>query len=318
MKLFYTLMLCFISCAMIAQTTLDFEEFTIEQDSFLNGSDLGGGFTTDNVFLPNDYNTEWSSWSGWALSNTNDVTTPGFTNQYSSIAGAGNNASANYASSFVSGASSILIDNEANGTFMSEIYVTNATYAFLSMQDGDAFAKKFGGETGDDPDFFLLTIKGYKEAALTDSVEFYLADYRSDNNTEDYIIDDWTAINISSLGIADSLSFTLSSSDNGQFGMNTPAYFCIDDLKMDFYTSNYNLAVANELKVYPNPTQNYLNIDQDFSGAHVSVLDINGKSVLSIKEYHNQPIELEHLISGTYILSIRSEDKAYTQRVLKL
>ena len=318
MKLFYTLMLCFTSLVIFAQTTLDFEEFTIEQDSFLNGSDLSGGFTTQNAFLTNDYNPEWSSWSGWALSNTTDVTSAGFTNQYSSIAGSGNNNSLNYATSFVSGATAINIDNELKGTFISELYVTNATYAYLSMRDGDAFAKKFGGETGDDPDFFLLTIKGFKNDVLMDSVEFYLADFRSDDNTEDYIINEWTAVNISSLGVSDSLSFTLSSSDNGQFGMNTPAYFCIDDLKMNFYTSNHNLAVANQLNVFPNPSSDYLNIGQDFSGADVSILDINGSSVLSIKEYNNQAIEIAQLPTGTYILSIKTDDKIYSQRVLKL
>jgi hypothetical protein len=34
------------------------------------------------------------------------------------------------------------------------------TYAALSMRDGDGFAKQFGGASGDDPDYFLLTITG--------------------------------------------------------------------------------------------------------------------------------------------------------------
>ena len=40
------------------------------------------------------------------------------------------------------------------------VRLTNTTFAALSMRDGDAFAKQFGGVSGDDPDWFLLTIDG--------------------------------------------------------------------------------------------------------------------------------------------------------------
>jgi hypothetical protein len=36
------------------------------------------------------------------------------------------------------------------------VYVTNTTYAYNSMRDGDMFAKKFGGPTGNDPDWYKL------------------------------------------------------------------------------------------------------------------------------------------------------------------
>jgi hypothetical protein len=99
------------------------------------------------------------------------------------------------------------------------------------MRDGDAFAKKFGGATGNDPDFFKLTIIG-KEASdvVVNTVDFYLADFRSANNAQDYVVNSWTTVDLTSLAGSRTLTFTLSSSDNGQFGMNTPAYFAIDDL----------------------------------------------------------------------------------------
>src|SRR5690606_13300086 len=110
---------------------------------------------------------------------------------------------------------------------MSEIIVTNSTYAYYSMKDGDAFAKKFGGVTGNDPDWFKLTIKMYFQGIFNDSVDFYLADFRFTDNSQDYIVKDWQSINLSSYGSMDSLSFELSSSDIGMWGMNTPAFFCI-------------------------------------------------------------------------------------------
>ena len=66
----------------------------------------------------------------------------------------------------------------ADTTPITGVLVTNSTYAAISMRDGDQFAKKFGGESGDDPDFFRLVAHGYKDGSLTDSVEFFLADYQ--------------------------------------------------------------------------------------------------------------------------------------------
>ena len=113
-------------------------------------------------------------------------------------------------------------------------YLTNATYPYLTMRDGGpfGFAKQFGGVSGDDPDFFLVTITGYDDSASSvGSVDFYLADYRFTDNTQDYLVDQWAWVDLSSLGAVKQLQFTLSSSDNDPvFGMNTPAYFVLDDL----------------------------------------------------------------------------------------
>jgi hypothetical protein len=110
-------------------------------------------------------------------------------------------------------------------------YVTNSTYAYLSMKNGDQFAKKFGGPTGTDPDWFRLTVKAWYNGALSiDFVDVYLADFRSADSTQDYILKTWKYVSLKKLGNVDSLTFALNSSDVGSFGMNTPAYFCLDDL----------------------------------------------------------------------------------------
>ena len=168
-KIYLFACLCF-SLKALGQVTADFESFDVEPESFLNGSDLSGGFGDENVFLVNDYNPEFMSWSGWAISNITDNTTPGFQNQYSAITGSGFESEI-YATSFVFGESVIRL---VNGAVPEGLYVTNATYAYSSMLEGDAFAKKFGGLTGNDPDFFLLTIKAYQNGELSEeSVEFF-------------------------------------------------------------------------------------------------------------------------------------------------
>lgn len=166
-------------------------------------------------------------WTGWSYSNTTDTTTPGFTNQYSAYAGSGNDGSANYGVAFL-GAPTITF--VAPSTIAGG-YFTNTTYAALSMLQGDGFAKKFGGATGNDADFFKLTITGWNAAnQSTGAVDFYLADYRFADNASDYVVRDWTFVNLASLGAVSKLTFGLVSTDNGAFGMNTPAYFALDDL----------------------------------------------------------------------------------------
>lgn len=164
--------------------------------------------------------------TGWSYSNHTDNTTPGFGNQYSAFAGSGHGGSANYAVGFIGPLSVEL----AAPVTLSGAYFTNTTYAALSMRDGDGFAKKFGGPSGNDPDFFRLTISGFNDATPTGSVDFFLADYRFADNTQDYIVQNWTFVNLSSLGTVTRLGFSLASTDNGAFGMNTPAYFAMDNL----------------------------------------------------------------------------------------
>jgi hypothetical protein len=101
------------------------------------------------------------------------------------------------------------------------------------MLMGDDFAKKFGGVTGDDPDWLKLTIRGYDEQGVAgSSVDFYLADYRFEDNGLDYVIQEWTWVDLSILGSVKSLGFTLGSSDASGVFLNTPGYFAIDGLRV--------------------------------------------------------------------------------------
>ncbi|MGI6718849.1 MAG: DUF4465 domain-containing protein [Bacteroidales bacterium] len=222
----------------------NFEDLTLDDNSYWNGSDESGSFTSGGVTYYNNYDPQYHSWSGFAYSNTTDTETPGFLNQYSAITGGGMDAGpeggTNYGIGFVpldyiSGTyTPIQIELEIEGDkeyIVSGFYVTNTTFAYLSMLYGDDFSKKFGGVTGDDPDWFKLIITGIDyHNNETGTVEFYLADYRFDDNSLDYIIDRWVWVDLVELGRVKKLQFTLESSDVSEFGMNTPAYFAIDNL----------------------------------------------------------------------------------------
>src|SRR5690606_12561840 len=81
-------------------------------------------------------------------------------------------------------------------------------------------------------DFFLLKIVALddQDQPTGDTVEFYLADYRFSDDNQDYIVDTWETIDFQPELTGRKLKFFLSSSDNGDFGMNTPAYFALDNL----------------------------------------------------------------------------------------
>ncbi|MHC4582419.1 MAG: DUF4465 domain-containing protein, partial [Planctomycetota bacterium] len=208
----------------------DFEDLALTGESYWNGSDRSGGFVSGAAYFSNNYNADWSSWDGFSYSNVTDSATQGMDAQYSAIAGAGQGGSANYAIGYVGWTSPPAV-TLSNPGVVGGLYVTNCSYPYHAMQDGDLFSKKFGGAAGDDPDFFILTITG-KDAGgtVTGAVDFYLADYRSADNSADYIVDMWQYVDLTSLGVVETLEFSLSSSDVGDWGMNTPAYFAIDTL----------------------------------------------------------------------------------------
>ncbi len=222
----FTFSFCFVLFANAQLPTVStFDQLSLGYDTFNNGADLSGGFRDGDAFFINSFDTQWAVWSGFSLSNKQDRTTPGYLNQYSTYAIGG---PARATGNFMVGTGDPVI--HWNGTSsISGVYVCNSTYTALSMLHGDQFAKKFGGESGDDPDYLKLTAKGYRNGEITDTTDFYLADYRNSDNSRDYILNNWEYFRLEELGVVDSVQFFLTSTDNGEFGMNTPDFFCLED-----------------------------------------------------------------------------------------
>jgi hypothetical protein len=241
-----------ILAAPAAATTVDFEalgaNLPVQSDPDPDLEDYYNGYSATAASQPTDFasagatfNNEFSDfgggccWQGWAYSQLTDTTTPGFGNQLSAIAGGGASDSATYGVAFTGGqvgaqgpVSRIVFDAEVSVLGAS---FTNTTYAALSMRDGDEFAKKFGGASGSDPDYFTLTVTGRDGAnAATGSVEFALADFRFADDALDFIVMDWIFVDLSSLGTVAALEFELASSDASFGFLNTPSYFAIDDI----------------------------------------------------------------------------------------
>jgi len=147
-----------------------------------------------------------------------------------------------------------------------------------------------------------------------DSVVFIYADFRNTDNSKDYIIKDWAYVDLSKLGVFDTIFFNLESSDVGQFGMNTPAFFCIDNFEYNVITSVNEVAKNNAIKIYPNPsTENiYVNYEADFSTIHI--INLQGKNVLQSK---NKNINISGLENGIYIVQIITESGILNSKFVK-
>lgn len=252
-----------------AQSVVDFDDLALEAESRwvgpdpngetvegLYGPEVRGEFASHGAAFGNTFDLTYEVWSGFAYSNESDNETPGFGNQHSAITGDGRGEGAdNYGLAFaVSPIGEGTVDATALqglptitipfGRSVESLWITNTTYTAFSMRDGDTFAKKFGGDSGQEHDWFKVTAYGLDASGviLENTAEFYLADFRFEESTEDYIVNDWREWNLSSLAGAASLHFDFTSSDVGMFGMNTPAYFAMDDLTLnvDVTPGDYN------------------------------------------------------------------------------
>jgi hypothetical protein len=308
---------------------VDFEDLGLTvADSVWNGNDLSG--TPDDllfrsVFVDGDaefksiWNSAWGGYwsSGFAYSNMTDSTTAGSGNLYSARPAIGVNGSSNYVIS--QNFTSVKLTGNAEDEILRGVYITNTTYATLSMENGDGFAKKFGGVTGNDPDWFMVTIKGYDNGVMvTDSVDFYLADFRFADNTEDYIVTAWKWVNLQSLGEIDSVSFELNSSDVGSLGMNTPAFFAMDDFNGAVLSTEDNLALNQEVSIYPNPAENEIFISSNSGNIEsVQIIDLSGSVVKNtLNNAFVTRVDVSDLKSGIYFVRFSINGKLQTQRII--
>ena len=101
------------------------------------------------------------------------------------------------------------------------LWYTNSAYTVEVIKNGNAYARKFG-----QTDFLTCNIIGTHADGTTTSTQVVLA---ADG---DYV-KDWQYCGLSVLGKVTKLSFQFIGSDSGDYGVNTPAYICIDDLERE-------------------------------------------------------------------------------------
>ena len=310
MKKMYTLALAsIIHVALVAQIPVvyDLEDRLSNPESFNNGSAGSADFDLGVIRLTNEYNSEWGGWNGFSFSNITDNISAGWGNQYASYAGGGRD-SETYAVFYPHGT----IEMNGPGKIDS-FFVTNTAYAAISMRDGDLYSKQFGsiynangevdGTNGEDFLRLWIIVEGMSTLDK-DSIEFYLADYRFADDQEDYIVNDWRKIDVSTFGYeVYKVSFRFESSDMGEWGINTPTYFAIDDLSTQYYGSLAEQELIVE--VYPNPVIDRVYIKGEKGSIELS--DVNGNVLVRGAHHEFSIIEMSNYAPGVYFLRIENE-----------
>ena len=313
MKIFYSILLFTMTFHLMGNAqnkgfTLitTFDSLTLGNESHWDGSDQSGIFYGEHGFwdFQNEYDTSWGGYwaSGWTYSNETDIATVG--NQYSSFAGGDVSGGGNYligTTAISDVGASFLLSEGIN------FYVTNSTYTAISMREGDVYAKKFGDSTDaagmvdgtNGEDWLKLSIYAYTFGTLIDSVEIYLADYRFSNDSLDYILDTWEAVNLPFP--TDSIRFSLSSSDTGLFGMNTPGYFCLDHITGEYPTDIAEKQV-NTINIFPNPAVDYVNVGE----GQIEVYSMTGTKLITQYLFGSNRLNVASLSPGMYQVVVRN------------
>ncbi|MFM1898711.1 MAG: hypothetical protein RL577_951 [Bacteroidota bacterium] len=280
-----------IASSAFGQMEEGFETLGLDSGQVLNGSDGNLSYSNGSIELPLGWDTAWGGYwaSGWALSakmNGAEGASDFNTQLYCAKPGWGAEGAGVGKVYAVGQNGAYLLNKTGGGQRLSSLYVANTTYAYNSMKNGDMFAKKFGGQDGLESDSFLLEIETFWQGVSQSKQRVALADFRSANSAQDSIMGSWNQVAVEGF-LQDSIVFRLFSSDNGDFGMNTPAFFAIDRLYMDRTESLQVSASPTDLTLYPNPSygQFWIQSSQPITG--IQVLDMSGRLLRELRAAGN-------------------------------
>lgn len=149
-----------------------------------------------------------------------------------------------------------------------------------------------------------------------------MADYRFQDNSQDFVIKDWAKVNLGFVGLADSLQMFLSSSDTGAFGMNTPAFFCLDSIKMFMPGGIENNDLFSAFTIFPTPAENTLQIEiknPAILPESIRIYNLNGQVIWNkpIQNNANLSFDISALSPGMYMVEIESKQGKSRQKLIK-
>lgn len=202
-----------------------------------------GSYAFSNMLME-----EYSTWGGFAYSNKTSVayTPSNFVNdQFNSAAGHGVNNSKNYAIGYVGTAPiNITVTHDAKGDSISGLYITNTAWVKYCSEKGTGM-NSTGQSDANTPfgtgDWYKITAKGDNDK----TVDFYLADYRSENTANHYTLDTWQWMDLRALGKVKTVTFQVDGTRKNAYGSTIPSYFCVDD-----FGGKRNVSVVTEKKIH--------------------------------------------------------------------
>ena len=199
---------------------IDFQDVVFPEGLKYNNNSGNAGKFTEGIVSFQNFQPE-GYWYGFAHSIMHDVTTFDYaTNEFSAYV-LDNSSENKFMVGYISTWDALSIEISFNTPVKDlSLDVANNTLAALAMkgEDPSQFARKF-----EEGDLFTLKIT----ATLTDETQTATKINLGEDTT---ILDKWENVQISGNGII-KLEFSLDSTDTGEWGINTPTYFCIDNIK---------------------------------------------------------------------------------------
>ena len=120
--------------------------------------------------------------------------------------------------------------------------------------------------------------------------------------------------------VHDSIDIIISSSGHGVFSTNVGtltagSYIDVDNMALTFTTDIVNVNTLKETNIYPNPTNNVLNINTD-ANSEIIIYNLLGKEVYSLKNSQiNNTINVSEFIEGAYIVKVINDNNTYTKKI---
>lgn len=113
------------------------------------------------------------------------------------------------------------------------ISICNTSYAYGVMKYGNEFgnigvAQSLESSKG----WFKVIATGYKADGTTQTAEKYICDYRDSANPTIPLKTTWETWNLGFTNVV-KVEFNFEGSDSGSYGLNTPAYLCIDNIMVN-------------------------------------------------------------------------------------
>lgn len=275
----------------------------------------GEGFFYSGTYKFNyDGWPDYDFWYGFNLSSETSNQYTGLNDQFRSAAGGAYEGS-NFAIAYPEGLT-IEVTNDAEGDVIPGCYVCNTAYALNSMTVGDGFASpmKQGG-------WFLLKARAFKaDGTSTDHDVAYLADYRSANADERYMVNDWKYVDLSGLGKVKKVTFLFDGSDKGSYGLNTPAYVALDNFgaKKEKPTVGLeSVGISADVKLYPSPVTERLFVETGLENYNIDIISTTGALIhRSLNHSGFTTIERDAWTPGIYLVRIYTDSASTVKRII--
>jgi hypothetical protein len=137
-----------------------------------------------------------------------------------------------------------------------------------------------------------------------------LADFRDADTAKHVILNTWKTVFLDGW-LADSVQFSLESSDNGDWGMNTPSYFALDHVVLA-KPASIDKFTSQSLSVYPNPASTWVTVKlpENEHPQNIRIVSISGQSIYSselngVDNVAN--INAANLLPGIYVIEVISQ-----------